>query len=104
VTQGSEATVAALLADRLDDSNAEALGEALYRLAGRPRLVVDLAAVGSVCSLGLAKLVCLHRRVSESGGQLALANVQPFVQAIFEVTGLSRLFGLRSEPPVPASV
>jgi anti-anti-sigma factor len=104
VTQGGEATFAAVLADRLDDANAEALGEALYRLADRPRLVVDLAAVGSVSSLGLAKLVGLHRRVRDGGGQLALANAQPFVCDVLEVTGLSRLFGLRSELPVRASV
>jgi hypothetical protein len=33
-------------------------------------------------------------------GELALANVQPFPRGGFEVTGLARLFGLRSEPPV----
>jgi anti-anti-sigma factor len=103
VSQGGEATIAAVLADRLDESNAQALGEALYRLADRPRLVVDLSPVASVSSLGLAKLVCLHLRVRDSGGELALANVQPFPREVFEVTGLARLFGLGSEPPVRAS-
>jgi hypothetical protein len=51
-----------MLADRLDASNARALGEVLYGLADRPCLVVDLSPVvsaaggalpsSSVCTAG----------------------------------------------------
>jgi anti-sigma B factor antagonist len=94
VTEDGEATVADVLAESLDETNAGALQEELDRLADRPRLRLDLFFVESVSSLALAKLVALHRRASDAGGELALVNVQPFVGEVFAVTGLAKLFGL----------
>ncbi|HWB21093.1 MAG TPA: STAS domain-containing protein [Phycisphaerales bacterium] len=51
-------------------------------------VIVDLSSVGFIASLGLGKLLELHRGISRNGGELRIAGVQ---QAVREVLVRCRL-------------
>src|SRR4051794_6454497 len=75
----------------LDESNAEAVGDELYRVAeerSSAHLLLDFGKVDYLNSTALAKLVGLHRRLSASGRRLALENVAPHVYDVFYATRL----------------
>jgi anti-anti-sigma factor len=78
----------------LTGPQAEAVGEDLARLVGETgpgRLVLDFGNVRSLTSLMLSKLVRLEQAARAAGGELALCNLRPDVQAIFEVTRLTQV-------------
>ena len=54
-------------------------------------LVLSTPTVESVSSVGLGKLIGLHKRVRAAGGLLTLCNVTPFVHEVLEVTRLTTL-------------
>src|SRR5919198_191463 len=56
------------------------------------RIVVDLSGVTYIDSSGLAVLINGAQSVETYGGKLMLAGVQPDVQSILEVAGLSQFF------------
>ena len=66
-----------------------ALLEALH--SGRPKLVVDLAAVSFMDSTALGVLVSIARGL-EHDQRIALAGVQPDVRRVLEITGLEDAF------------
>jgi anti-anti-sigma factor len=82
---------------RLDDEGLERLGAELARLVdeeGCRNMVLNLGPEELEClySLFLAKLIHLQRRLEANGGALALAHVTPYLQELFQVAGLFRLF------------
>jgi anti-anti-sigma factor len=96
-----DVTVATLTARSLDESNAELLGQELSDLAGRlggGGLHLDLGGVQVLSSMGLAKLVCLHKQVQAAGGRLSLLNVHPEVYEVFAATHLNGLLDVRQTP------
>jgi anti-anti-sigma factor len=100
VTTASRAALVTVLADRLDDTNAHAVGAELLRLAGapgRPDLRVDLGRVAYLTSAALEEFLALHRRVRAGGGQLTVENVAPLVYEAFEITRLTALFRVRPQ-------
>jgi anti-anti-sigma factor len=89
----------------LTGQQAEAVGEELTRLVGESGpggLVLDFGNVRSLSSLMLGKLVRLNQAARDAGGELALCNLRPDVQAIFEVTRLTQL--LRIYPGEPEAL
>jgi anti-sigma B factor antagonist len=77
---------------KLDDDNYKEVGEQLYDLVAKDRnarLRLDFAGVEFVTSAFLAKLLGLHRRLTEGDGGLALCNLTPAVHDVFETTGLT---------------
>jgi anti-sigma B factor antagonist len=58
---------------------------------GRRHLVVDLAAVDFVDSLGLGVLVSALKRVRAHGGELRVAGPSPRVRSLFELTRLEEI-------------
>jgi anti-sigma B factor antagonist len=60
-------------------------------LCGGP-LVVDLAAVEFIDSMGVGALLGCMRRQHERGSTMRLCGVQPTVGAIFTILKLSRVF------------
>jgi anti-anti-sigma factor len=91
-------TVAKFQVQHLGEPHVEDLGEELVVLAdtvGRGNLCLDLADVESVTSVGLGKLVGLHKRVQAAGGHLTLYNVAPLVHEVFEVTRLTSVLDVR---------
>ena len=72
-------------------------------LAGRPlagcrELELDLAAVPSIDSTGLAALAGVHRWALQRGVRVSLRGVQPSVWRVVELAGLDRLFTAPSWP------
>ena len=78
----------------LDVSSAPALQAALQELIdqGGQHVIVDLSGVPFMDSSGLGVLVAAHRRISATGGQLALVNPAPTLQKVFQLTRTNRLF------------
>jgi anti-anti-sigma factor len=98
VEQAGDVTVARPRVDRLDSSNAEALGRHLNRLtegAARPQLCLDLGAVEYLSSEPLGKIIALHHRVRWAGGKLRLENVRPLVYEVLATTRLTEVFDVR---------
>ncbi len=81
----------------VDLASAPALKSALTELAEGEarRLVVDLSQVSYLDSTGLGVLVGVKRRLAD-GGVIVVAGAPPAVRALFELTGLDRVFRLFS--------
>ena len=61
--------------------------------ATSPRLVLDLGDVPFITSAFLSALMAAYRRARAGGGWLRIANCQPLVRQVLEVTRLTKLFG-----------
>ena len=66
-----------------------------YR-AGHTRLVIDLTGVPFIDSTGLSVLVGALKRIRTAGGSLQIVITDEPVLEVFRVTGLHRLFTIRS--------
>ncbi len=98
VEVAGDVTVVSLTTPRLEDADAEAIGRQLADLVdrlGRHKLHLDLAEVQFVCSVGLAQLIALNRKVRAAGGELRLGNVRPEVFQVFAASHLTKLLDVR---------
>jgi anti-sigma B factor antagonist len=80
----------------VDVSTAPELRERLDGLAdrGHTSAVVDLSAVSFVDSTALGVLVSGVKRRRAAGGDLRLVVTEPRVAKVFEITGLTEVFGI----------
>ena len=80
----------------LDIATAPVLEAALKRIErGRPAtLLLDLSGVVFMDSTGLRSLLSARRRAQDGGHSLRLANLQPDVARVFDVTGVRRVFDI----------
>ena len=80
----------------VDVSTAPRLRQQLVELAsgGHDRAVVDLEAVDFLDSTGLGVLVSGLKRFRTLGGDLLLVCTQQRILKVFEITGLTRVFGI----------
>jgi anti-sigma B factor antagonist len=62
---------------------------------GAVQLVLDLAGIQFIDSIGLGVLVGAHKRLARDGGRLAIVGVSPSVARLLSVTGLARIFDVR---------
>ncbi|MCX5677247.1 MAG: STAS domain-containing protein [Planctomycetota bacterium] len=78
----------------LRESEVEAFGRGLLALAEMPgqRVVLSFLGVQHLTSLVLGKLIHVHKRLAESGGELRLADIDPHIFEVFAITHLDRLF------------
>ena len=60
---------------------------------GATKIIVDLSDVPFVTSSCLGALMVTYKRVRAQGGYVRLANPQPLVRHILEITKLTKLFG-----------
>jgi anti-anti-sigma factor len=84
-------TVVLCPAGRIDHATADPFKAALaLHLAGvasgRDRAVIDLAGVEYISSVGLRVLMLASKQAKAQGGALAVANLQPVVREIFEIS------------------
>ena len=98
VRQEQDVTVVTLSGE-LDASNNQELSEVLDRELGegRRRFIVDLEGVGFVDSSGIAALVRFYKSVQAGSGEMCLAQPQPPVRRIFELTRLNQVFDIYSD-------
>ena len=82
------------LSGRLDLVSASALKDALrQRLADRRlQLVIDLDKVHFINSSGLGALISCLRDVRLAKGRLVLCRLAPYMEEIFAITTLNRVF------------
>jgi anti-sigma B factor antagonist len=78
----------------LREGEVEAFGQGLLALAEMPgqRVVLSFLGVQHLTSLVLGKLIHVHKRLAESGGELRLADIDPHIFEVFAITHLDRLF------------
>ena len=79
---------------RLDAHNSGELKDRILKLfeEGGRDLVVDLGDVQFIDSSGLGALLSGHKNAIQRSTGFALANLQPRVKAMFELTRLQRVF------------
>jgi anti-anti-sigma factor len=82
-----------VLSGRIDALGAADLDLALQDATsrGRRKLVLDMAGVSHLGSLGLRSLLCALARNRETGGELRLAALDPHVMRVLRIIGFDRL-------------
>ena len=85
---------------RLDLVSSSALKDVIHqRLAdGHLQMVLDMERIDFINSSGLGALISGLRDVRLARGRLALAALSPYVDEIFEITSLKRVFDCYSTP------
>ncbi|MGQ9919923.1 MAG: STAS domain-containing protein, partial [Desulfobacca sp.] len=59
---------------------------------GKIHLVFDMAEVSFMDSSGLGAILAALRAISQAGGDIRIASLQPRVRALFELTRLHQVF------------
>jgi anti-anti-sigma factor len=90
------AAVVASPRGRIDHASAEAFKAALGPFVdgcrpGQP-LVLDLAGVDYIASVGLRVLMLAARQAGAQGGTIVVANLAPLVREIFEISKFTLVF------------
>lgn len=95
VTEHDDVALLRVLGE-VDVSTAPRLRQQLVELAvsGHDRVVVDLDSVELLDSTGLGVLVSGLKRFRTLGGDLRVVCAQPRIRKVFEITGLTEVFGL----------
>ena len=60
----------------------------------KSKIIIDLAAVDYISSVGLRVLLATLKKQKERDGSIRLASLQPFVRDIFKMTGFDRIFSI----------
>jgi len=78
----------------LREAEVESFGDGLLALTEVPgqRVVLSFLGVQHLTSLVLGRLIHVHKRLAESGGELRLADIDPHIYEVFAITHLDRLF------------
>jgi len=93
VTDAGDFQIVRVNAARIGEANVREIRDAIVDvLEEKPFLVLDLAPVEFLSSVGLAVIVSAYKRVRERNGRLILAAVQPGVREILQAAGLLKLF------------
>ena len=87
------------VAGEIDASTAPALDEALQTLpVATGSVVIDVSDVVFIDSSGLRVLISLANRAEQVGRSVILQRPSPTVRRLLEITGLTDMFGLESDP------
>jgi anti-sigma B factor antagonist len=93
--RGRDCTVVQVRGE-LDMQTAPQLRESLQGLieAGDRRIVLDLAEVSFMDSSALGAVVTVFRSLSDAGGHMALAAVQPGVRTVLHITSVDQVLAV----------
>ena len=91
--QAREHAAVAIIAGSVDGLTAEKLQETLqaYVEAGHIHLVADLRQVEYTSSAGLRALLATVKEARQRGGDLRLANINPVVLRVLEMSGFTTI-------------
>jgi anti-anti-sigma factor len=93
--QGPAARV--VLAGRLDIAGADAVALPLATLSGaKNSIVIDMAGVTFIASIGLRHLVMAAKALARRGGSLKLVNANPVVVEVISSAGLAQMLPIES--------
>ena len=90
-TEGTRLTIA--VSGRVDTVTAPELAAAL-KFGDATCVVIDLANVPYMSSVGLRLLLAAHKKMLGKGGELRIANVQETVREVLDITGFSDILNL----------
>jgi anti-sigma B factor antagonist len=88
----------------LAEASREATREKLYALVeatGQGELRLDFAQIGYLDSSALAVLVTLHRRMTQSEGNLVLEKLAPYLVELFKLTRLDTVLNIQPAEVAP---
>jgi anti-anti-sigma factor len=71
--------------------------------AGDIRLVIDMARLDYVSSVGLRVFMLAAKRLKPLGGRLVVAALQPSIQQVFDMAGFSSIFTIADTPEAAAA-
>jgi anti-sigma B factor antagonist len=60
----------------------------------RAKIIINLEGVDYISSVGLRVLVAALKKQRQNQGILELMDLQPFVQNVFKITGLDKIFSI----------
>ena len=89
--EGNRLTIS--VAGRVDTVTAPEF-EAGLKFGDATGVVIDLGDVPYMSSAGLRLLLTAHKTMLGKGGELQIANVQPSVKEVFDITGFSDILNL----------
>lgn len=89
--EGNRLTIS--VAGRVDTVTAPEF-EAGLKFGDATSVVIDLGNVPYMSSAGLRLLLTAHKTMLGKGGELQIANVQPSVKEVFDITGFSDILNL----------
>lgn len=94
-TRSPEAVTLALNG-RLDNATSPGFEERVLRMigAGDVRLIIDLAQLDYISSVGLRVFMMAAKRVKPLGGKIVLCALQPTVKQVFDIAGFSTIFAI----------
>lgn len=79
----------------LDEANIQQITDELLGLVSSeqaPRLLISFSNVDHLSSAALGALITIHNKMKGLGGQLRLAEIDPQIYEVFEITKLNKLF------------
>lgn len=79
----------------LDEANIQAITDELLALVvnePRPKLLISFSNVDHLSSAALGALITIHNKMKGLSGQLRLADIDPQIYEVFEITKLNKLF------------
>ena len=86
--------LAVALKGRLDAVTSKSVEDRLLSLieSGEVRLVIDLAQLNYISSVGLRVLMLAAKRLRTANGTIVVCTLQPTVQQVFEIAGFTSIF------------
>jgi len=85
----------------LSEQSVRELGDRLMAcidaIPGSPRVAISFDGVNFLSSAGIGKLILLHRKIKERGGELKLCEIHPSTFDIFRVAHLHDYFDIRTD-------
>lgn len=99
VTSRTDNAAVVRVIGELDLATAPQLGDVLADLSGHGTMhvTVDLSEMAFIDSTGVTVLVSALKRLHEAGGDMALESPRASAMRVFEITGLTNVFTIRSE-------
>lgn len=82
------------LKGRLDALTSKGIEERLLQLidGGDRRLVIDLANLDYISSVGLRMFILVGKRLKQVNGKVVVCSLQDAIQQVFEISGFTTLF------------
>lgn len=79
----------------LDEANIQAIGDeiaALVEAEPKPKILISFQNVEHLSSAALGQLITINNKIRQRSGQLRLANIDPQIKEVFQITKLHKLF------------
>lgn len=84
------------LSGEIDIYNAPQLKEQLLKLLEEQKgnMLIDCKDLKYIDSTGLGVLISVLKRVKDENGDITISNLKPYIQKIFTITGLDKIFSI----------